>query len=231
MTGFFEDLHPAGETRRPESEPRDRSAAFRSADVTEQDLSFTMRSRSRESAALPPQIERRAATLVVTYETRRGPRVILTRRPASLRRHPGQISFPGGMVEPADESPLAAAIREAREEVGLRLPAHPAATALTPVTTLSSGIVIQPFWVRLPASPRLRAAADEVAEILRVPLEALRSPGVLRPIPHPRRPTEEILAYVWHGHVIWGATAQTIGELLRIYPGRPGPVGRGYAGE
>lgn len=158
-----------------------------------------------------------AATLVVTYETRRGPRVILTRRPASLRRHPGQISFPGGMVEASDQSPLAAAIREAREEVSLRLPMELSATPFTPVRTLSSGIDIFPFWVRLFASPRLRAAADEVEAILRVPLRALLEPGILRPIPHPRRPAEQTMAYIWHDQVIWGATAQTVGELLRIY--------------
>ncbi|HVC33357.1 MAG TPA: CoA pyrophosphatase [Chloroflexota bacterium] len=156
-----------------------------------------------------------AATLVVTYETRRGPRVILTRRPATLRRHPGQISFPGGMIEPTDESPFAAAIREAREEIDLRVPPDLGSVPLTPVSTLSSGIVIQPFWVRLPASPRLRAAADEVDAILRVPLQDLLAPGILRPIAHPRRPEEQTPAYVWHDQVIWGATAQTVGELLR----------------
>jgi 8-oxo-dGTP pyrophosphatase MutT (NUDIX family) len=158
-----------------------------------------------------------AATLVATYETRLGPRVILTRRPASLRRHPGQISFPGGMIEPSDESPFAAAIREAREEIDLHLSLDVPSTPLTPVTTLSSGIVIQPFWVRLPSSPRLHASVDEVEAILRVPIESLRAPGVLRPISHPRRPNEETLAYVWRGHVIWGATARMIEELLGMY--------------
>lgn len=160
--------------------------------------------------------ERKAATLVVTYPTRRGPRVILTRRLASLRRHPGQISFPGGMIEPSDASPLAAAIREAQEEVGLRLPGGVVAMPLPPVATLSSGIVIQPFWVQLPRSPRLQAARDEVAEILRVPLCALARPGAFRPIAHPNRPNETTLAYVWQGHVIWGATARILTELLRM---------------
>lgn len=158
-----------------------------------------------------------AATLVATYETGRGPRVILTRRPASLRRHPGQISFPGGMIEPSDRSPLAGAIREAREEIDLRVPIDAFARALTPVTTLSSDIVIQPFWMRLPASPRLRASADEVELILRVPLGDLSAPGVLQAIAHPRRPNERTPAYVWRNQVIWGATAQTIRELLGIY--------------
>ena len=174
---------------------------------------------SLESAAsrLPP-LGQRAATLVATYETRRGARVILTRRPVTLRRHPGQISFPGGMIEPSDLSPLAAAIREAREEVGLVVPPGIPATPFVPVTTLTSGIVILPFWVRLPRVPRLKATPDEVAQILRVPLADLTSPGILQSIPHPRRPNQTTPAYVWHGQVIWGATAQMLDELLRIFP-------------
>lgn len=173
------------------------------------------------STSPDPRPRRLAATLIVTYETVRGPRVILTRRPASLRRHPGQISFPGGMVEETDHSPLAAAIREAREEVFLRLPRDLPVVPFATVRTLSSGIDILPFWVRLPVSPRLRAAPDEVERILRVPLRRLLDPGVQRPIPHPARPSEQTMAYVWREQIIWGATARMLDELLRVYPGLP----------
>jgi 8-oxo-dGTP pyrophosphatase MutT (NUDIX family) len=156
-----------------------------------------------------------AATLVVTYATVRGIRVILTRRPATLRRHPGQISFPGGMIEEWDRTPLAAAVREAREEVGLRLPDAAIGQPLTPVTVVSTGVVIQPYWVPLAVSPRLKPAAEEVEAILRVPLTDLCAPGIFRPISHPRREGEQIMAYVWRGQTIWGATAQTIKELLQ----------------
>src|SRR5258706_16326522 len=114
-----------------------------------------------------------AATLVITYESAVGPRVVLTRRPAHLRRHPGQIAFPGGMIEPTDSSPLQAAFREAREEIGYHRDGTFDALALTPVETLVSGIVIQPYWIRLPLSPRLRADPVEVEEILRVPVSEL----------------------------------------------------------
>ncbi len=211
-------VRPVADTGQQESGLRERSADSPRPPPTTEHGSSAANHRA-------PGAHLQAATLVVTYETRRGPRVILTRRPESLRRHPGQISLPGGMIEPSDETPLAAAIREAREEIGLRLPVHVAAVPLTPVATLSSGIIIQPFWVRLPASPRLQVSASEVDEVLRVPLDALRAPGALQPIQHPRRPNEMTLAYVWHGHVIWGATAQMLGELLRIYPGGPGTVG------
>ncbi len=214
----LENSDAVADRARHESEPHGGSADVQRPPTTTEHASALPTDATSEVTSRAPDTHLRAATLVVTYETQRGPRVILTRRPASLRRHPGQISFPGGMVEPTDETPLAAAVREAREEIGIRLSGYLPATPLTAVTTLSSGIVIQPFWVRLAASPRLRVSADEVEQVLRVPLEALSAPGALRPIPHPRRPNEQTLAYVWRGHVIWGATAQTIGELLRIYP-------------
>jgi 8-oxo-dGTP pyrophosphatase MutT (NUDIX family) len=155
-----------------------------------------------------------AATLAATYPTQSGARIILIRRPDTMRRHPGQIAFPGGMIEPADPDPFAAALREAREEVGLRIPPTCAAIPLAPVATLSTGVVIQPYWVHLAASPRLRAQPDEVAAVLRVPIRDLQRPDTLTTVPHPRRPGVEVPAYCWHGEVIWGATFQSLAELL-----------------
>jgi 8-oxo-dGTP pyrophosphatase MutT (NUDIX family) len=155
-----------------------------------------------------------AATLVITYESAIGPRVVLTKRPANLRRHPGQIAFPGGMIEPTDSTPLQAAFREAREEIGFFLDGSVDVLPLTPVETLLSGIVIQPYWIRVPLSPRLRADPVEVEEILRIPVIDLLRAGSLRSIVHPRRPDLHTQAYVWNGAVIWGATATVVGELL-----------------
>jgi 8-oxo-dGTP pyrophosphatase MutT (NUDIX family) len=159
-----------------------------------------------------------AATLVVTYDTASGPRLVLTRRPMTLRRHPGQIAFPGGMIEPSDRSPLDAAFRESGEEIGLRVGGDVDIVSMTPVETFVSGIIIQPFWLQLPESPRLRADPTEVEEILRIPIEDLLAPGALRSMTHPRWPDREILAYRWYGSVIWGATARTVSELVDQHP-------------
>ncbi len=166
----------------------------------------------------PPLVHRTptAATLAVTYRTSRGRTVILTRRPATMRRHPGQIALPGGMIEPFDSSALSAAIREAREEVGLALAEPLNAIELPQVATLTSEIVIQPYWVEVSGVPRLKPAPDEVAAILRVPLRDLRAPGALKSIQHPRRPTEQTPAFIWRGEIIWGATLRTLRDLLDI---------------
>lgn len=155
-----------------------------------------------------------AATLVATYPARHGLTVILIRRPETMRRHPGQIAFPGGMIESTDSSAFETAVRESREEVGLVVPQGCTVEALAPVSTLSSEIVIQPFWARLPRSPRLRPSADEVALILRVPLAHLRRPRARARVPHPRRPDVEVPALVWKDQIIWGATLRTLDELL-----------------
>lgn len=155
-----------------------------------------------------------AATLVATYETGRGLTTILTRRPTTMRRHPGQVAFPGGMIEPDDPSPFAAAVREAHEEIGLIVPPDLPFVPLSPVGTLSNATWIQPFLVRLPSSPRLRPSADEVAAILRIPLAELRLASAQRTIPHPRRTDVEVPALAWRGEIIWGATLRTLQELL-----------------
>lgn len=168
-----------------------------------------------------------AATLVATYPGRYGVTVILIRRPDTMRRHPGQIAFPGGMIEPEDPSAFETAVREAREEVGLVVPPGCNGEALAPVSTLSSDIVIQPFWVRLPRSPRLRPNPDEVALILRVPLAHLRRPQARMRLPHPRRPGVEVPALNWRGQVIWGATLRSLEELLaNVFEADPASTGR-----
>jgi 8-oxo-dGTP pyrophosphatase MutT (NUDIX family) len=157
-----------------------------------------------------------AATLALTYPTRAGRRIILIRRPASLRRHPDQIAFPGGMIEPSDSSSLAAAIRETQEELGLRLAPDVAALPLTPVQTATGDVVVQPFWVQLPASPRLRPSPAEVAAVLRVPLSDLRDPKAQGSIPHPRRPEDQLPCYRWRGEIIWGVTYRSVAELVAL---------------
>src|SRR5262249_44675966 len=90
-----------------------------------------------------------------------------------------------------------------------------AAVPLTPITTFAGGTGIQPFWLQLPESPRLRPHEGEVAAILRIPIADLRREGIYQPIPHPFREGAQTMAYVWRGEIIWGATARIIDEFLQ----------------
>ena len=134
---------------------------------------------ARLSARTPKRVEgpgRSAAVLVPLTGSAGDRRLLFTRRALDLRRQPGQIAFPGGMVDAGDPSALAAALREAREEIGLDPEAVEVLGALDEWRTIQ-GFRLIPFVgsVRPGAS---FSAGPEVEEIFEAPLAELLSPGV-----------------------------------------------------
>ena len=147
------------------------------------------------------------------------PTLILTVRTDTLPSHKGQISFPGGKIDPEDESPRAAALREALEEISLEPASVRVLGELDSMPTFVSGYVVHPFIGWVESTPELRPNPAEVAEILQVPIADLaedirREPG----FEHAGRtyPTE---AWVWNDHVIWGVTARILREFLGVLAG------------
>lgn len=142
--------------------------------------------------------------------------VVLTRRTEQLRRHAGQVSFPGGSMEPDDVDAVDTALREAEEEIGV------SRDAVTPIGFLDcfetiSGFCVTPVVARLAAdSPPLVIDSDEVAEIFEVPLAFFLDPVNLRrycmEYRGQRRPMVE---FRYGDHRIWGATAAMLLNLLR----------------
>ena len=163
---------------------------------------------------------RPAAVLIGIVERAEGARVILTRRAAHLREHSGQVAFPGGKIDARDASPLAAALREAQEEIGLDLRHAEPIGYLDPYLT-GTGFRVIPVLARV--SPHFSAAADarEVEAVFETPLAFLMAPD------NHRRETREWKGamrhyYVmpWQEHKIWGATAGMIRALhARLYGG------------
>jgi 8-oxo-dGTP pyrophosphatase MutT (NUDIX family) len=147
----------------------------------------------------------------------RATNVVLTRRRADLRRHAGEISFPGGRQDPHDAELRDTALREAEEEIGLARSQVSLLGELTAVSTFATGYLIHPFVGVIPAGQAWQPSPLEVEEVLELPLHALRQ-GRTRTRLERRGISFETDAYVVEKSLIWGATARIIEELLQRLP-------------
>jgi 8-oxo-dGTP pyrophosphatase MutT (NUDIX family) len=166
------------------------------------------------SATLFPAPLTPAAVLVPIVERGDGLTVLLTRRADHLRDHPGQISLPGGRIGATDGEPLAAALRETQEELGIT-PALIEVAGYLPPHAVITGFAVTPVVGFLPAVFDLRPEPLEVAEAFEVPLAFLADAGNAHA---GRRRLGDIELPVWEyrygGHRIWGATAQILKTLM-----------------
>ena len=150
--------------------------------------------------------------------------VVLTRRRDDLRHHAGEISFPGGRREAADNSLSDTALREAEEEIGLARARARMLGALSPVPTIATNYVIHPFVAEIAAGPNWQPSAREVDAVLELSLGALARASTRTWIER-RGIRFETDAYVLGEDLIWGATARILRELLERAPAS-GPDGR-----
>lgn len=181
--------------------------------------SFEARLRAALAAHRPAHLSQglgRAAAVLLPVVGAPEPSLIFTLRSDDLPSHGGQVSFPGGAIDPNDPSAAHAALREAQEEIGLDPGAVELIGELDTFPTYVSGFVVTPFVGWLAEQPELRPNPAEVAAVLTVPLAELseanrRDPGFV----HFGRtfPTE---AWVWNGHVIWGVTARIVRGFLKL---------------
>ncbi len=156
-----------------------------------------------------------AAVLVPVFLTDGGhqPCAVFTRRRTDLRRHAGEISFPGGRRDPEDIDLSDTALREAEEEIGLPRAQVNLIGALAPVSTFVTNYEIHPFVGLIPAGLAWRISEREVDAVLELPLEQLRA-GRTRTQMQRRGITFETDAYIVDEHLIWGATARILENLL-----------------
>jgi 8-oxo-dGTP pyrophosphatase MutT (NUDIX family) len=156
-----------------------------------------------------------AAVLLALYGWPDDPGLIFTERRADLRRHAGEISFPGGRRDEGDADLTATALREAQEEIGLDPAAVELAGALPPVSTFVTGYRVHPFvgLVAHPTELDLRPSPSEVETVLTYSLELLRGSYEMRRLVRRGVPIHTP-TYELEGQLIWGATARILGQLL-----------------
>jgi 8-oxo-dGTP pyrophosphatase MutT (NUDIX family) len=142
------------------------------------------------------------------------PHVVLTRRRADLRRHAGEISFPGGRQDPEDADLRDTALREAEEEIGLPRDAVSLLGELPPISTFATNYLIHPFVGEIPAGRRWRASPREVDAVLELPLRALQESRTHTRLER-RGISFETDAYILGEHLIWGATFRILEDLLQ----------------
>jgi 8-oxo-dGTP pyrophosphatase MutT (NUDIX family) len=167
-----------------------------------------------------------AAVLVALFRAgdHAEPHLVLTRRRADLRRHAGEISFPGGRRDPDDADLATTALREAEEEIGLPRRDVELIGELPSVSTFATGYVIHPYVGSISGPAAWSVSAREVESVLELGLaevaEGLTSTQIER-----RGITFETDAYIVDDQIIWGATARIIAHLLeRLQAPADGPL-------
>ena len=170
-----------------------------------------------QAAALDAHGRIDAAVLVPIYGWPQSPGIVFTERRSDLRRHAGEISFPGGRQDHSDEDLRRTALREAEEEIGLGPPDVEMVGALPPIGTYVTSYKVHPFVGLIAEDLPLEPNPAEVAAVLRFDLERLRGAYAMRrlvrrgvPI---RTPTFEL-----DRHLIWGATGRILQDLLARLP-------------
>jgi 8-oxo-dGTP pyrophosphatase MutT (NUDIX family) len=171
-----------------------------------------------EPAAVDLDRETEAAVLVPLFLAEGELHAVFTKRRDDLRRHAGEVSFPGGRRDHPGEPLHGTALREAEEEIGLPPSAVELLGTLMPVRTFATGYVVYPHVGLIESGHAWVPSPHEVADVMELGLRALVAGYAVRPMTR-RDFTFETDTYVVGEHLIWGATARILGELLaRLRP-------------
>jgi 8-oxo-dGTP pyrophosphatase MutT (NUDIX family) len=174
-----------------------------------------------EAAAMDAHGGKDAAVLVAMFGTDSRPGLVFTERRADLRRHAGEISFPGGRPDFPEEDLLNTALREAEEEIGLDPSQVELLGALPPVSTVVTGYKVHPFVGLIPEGLAFSPNPGEVAAVLLLHLDELREGFAMRRL-IPRGVPIRTPTYEVGEHLVWGATARILSSLFERIDGPDG---------
>jgi 8-oxo-dGTP pyrophosphatase MutT (NUDIX family) len=168
---------------------------------------------AEQAAAIEVRASVQAAVLVPVHIRRGVLHAVFTRRHHELPRHAGEISFPGGRRDAEDADLIATALRETHEEVGLPAESVRVIGALEPIPTIVTGYAIHPFVGIVPGNFRWTPSDREVAAVIDLPLPAVAAGYGRRRLVR-RGAAIRTDTYTVDEHMIWGATARVVSDLL-----------------
>jgi 8-oxo-dGTP pyrophosphatase MutT (NUDIX family) len=166
-----------------------------------------------EAVALDVHGRTDAAVLVPLYIDDGELHAVFTKRRDDLRRHPGEISFPGGRADEGEHDLRQTALREAHEEIGLSPDRVELLGALQPTPTIATGYAVYPFVGMIQAGNIWTPSVTEVAEVIELPLRALHAGYGRRRLVRRGLPIRTD-TYVVGDYLIWGATARILADLF-----------------
>ena len=172
-----------------------------------------------------PDQTRPAAALLLVYPVGGAATILLTKRASHLPSHKGQVSLPGGAVDPG-ETIVGAALREAREEVGLQTDLVTVVGCLTPLHIPVSGFELNPVVGTMASRPAMVPETGEVDRIIEAAVADLADPVRHRRVMRVREGLEFDMPYFdIDGEEVWGATAMVLAEFVTLLGAPPQPTG------
>ncbi len=158
-----------------------------------------------------------SAVLFLLFKKGTDYHVLFTKRSDKVAHHKGEISFPGGTVDPGDADRLHTALREGREEIGISPRDITILGRLDDMVTVTTGFVISPFVGTIPYPYQFAINRDEIAELIFAPLETLveQYGTAAAETPEAERTSAELSFHV-RGNIIWGATARILRQFLDL---------------
>jgi len=177
-------------------------------------LKQALSSREKQYISDPTRIP--AAVILPLYVKQGRYHILFIKRTDKVKKHKGEISFPGGTREAEDKTLLDTALRECAEEIGLLAKDVEILGELDDEVSVATNYVISPFAALIPWPYRFKVDGQETEAIIEVPVSALLESGRSRP---EIRDGETITAYTYRpeGQVIWGATARILKKFLDIF--------------
>jgi 8-oxo-dGTP pyrophosphatase MutT (NUDIX family) len=169
--------------------------------------------RNRKTKKITGENLKASAVLIPLFHSQGQYHILFTERSDEVVFHKGQVCFPGGTREPSDSSLLQTALRESEEEIGLEAKDIEILGELDDILTFVTNYVISPFVAFIPHPHSLKTNGREVKGAFSVPLSFLMDEANFK---------QDSYAYEYEGHIIWGATARILRQLIDLLKSESG---------